>query len=499
MIVPYCFCFQIQKKEAVPPPFRRASIKGLLGDMVAPLKMGVGDLKKEEWIYSIKKRRRIFMKVVIWGVGVRGKRLIGLLEPGMVVAFIDNDQDKVGTQYMNCPIISLEEYIQNYSEYFILISLRRPEDIILQLEDRGIQSYFDTLNCPYEIFALKGHADLDAYLDSLNQGKSYGIYGTNFYSIYVYDRMRRKGIGNLFLIPEIGTEQSKEELIEKAFDFIRSVSIEDCGNCVDKVFVATGRNKGVQALREKMGQDACIEDIFDLSRKISDYRNDGLKRFRNIHEGKRCFIVATGPSLTMDDLDILHKNGEYTIGMNRVYLAFEKTQWRPEYYMVTDWRCIKENGEEIKILPIKHKFIADSYMEFWEGHIPEGIYRFHAHEINISGEKVPFSDELIYGVYARGTVTYACIQLAVYLGFREIYLLGVDFDFSVNYKDRANHFIKTYYSENSEVAFFADKESLEAYMSAKEYADAHGIKIYNATRGGKLEVFERVDFDILFE
>ena len=43
------------------------------------------------------------------------------------------------------------------------------------------------------------------------------------------------------------------------------------------------------------------------------------------------------------------------------------------------------------------------------------------------------------------------------------------------------------------------KQNLLAYQSAKKYADAHGIKIYNATRGGNLEVFERVDFDSLFK
>ena len=37
-----------------------------------------------------------------------------------------------------------------------------------------------------------------------------------------------------------------------------------------------------------------------------------------------------------------------------------------------------------------------------------------------------------------------------------------------------------------------------AHVAAKKYADEHDIKIYNATRGGKLEVFPRVDFDSLF-
>lgn len=438
------------------------------------------------------------MKIVIWGAGVRGKRLAGLLEPGMVVAIIDNDPQKIGTVYLSYPIISLEEYIENYSEYFILISLLRPGDIIYQLEERGIYSYFDTLNCPFEICALKGHDDLNAYLEELNQGKTYGIYGITFYSVYAYDRMRRKGIGKVFLIPEIGTEQSRIELIEKAFDFIHFVTVKDCEKCIDKIFVATGKSKDVQALRERVGEAFSVEDIFDLSRKMPGYLNQELKQFKNIHAGERCFIVATGPSLTMEDLNILYRCGERTISMNRAYLAFEKTEWRPEYYMVADWRCIKEDGEELKRLPIKHKFIADSYMEFWKGDIPKGIYRFHDHQIYIMGEKVPFSEELIYGVYDKASVTYACIQLAAYLGFVEIYLLGVDFNFSRCYKDKGNHFIETYYSENSETSCFWDKESLEAFKAAKEYADTHGIKIYNATRGGKLEVFERRSFDELF-
>lgn len=44
---------------------------------------------------------------------------------------------------------------------------------------------------------------------------------------------------------------------------------------------------------------------------------------------------------------------------------------------------------------------------------------------------------------------------------------------------------------------FVDQVTL-AYQSAKQYANQHDFKIYNATRGGKLEIFERVDFNDLF-
>ena len=47
-------------------------------------------------------------------------------------------------------------------------------------------------------------------------------------------------------------------------------------------------------------------------------------------------------------------------------------------------------------------------------------------------------------------------------------------------------------------SFYRD-ESLSAYRAAEEMSYKRGIRIYNATRGGKLETFERVDFDEIFE
>ena len=101
-----------------------------------------------------------------------------------------------------------------------------------------------------------------------------------------------------------------------------------------------------------------------------------------------------------------------------------------------------------------------------------------------------FSDDLFLEVCDGNTVTYICLELAVYMGFKEIYLLGVDCDYS----GKKQHVIDT----GDVVLNNPESRMIEAYKKAKEYADSHGIKIYNATRGGKLEVFERVDFDSLF-
>ena len=58
-----------------------------------------------------------------------------------------------------------------------------------------------------------------------------------------------------------------------------------------------------------------------------------IARLRNKHAGQRCFIVANGPSLRPEDLDLLQRSGEITFGMNRIYKLFDQTRWRPTYYV----------------------------------------------------------------------------------------------------------------------------------------------------------------------
>ncbi len=438
------------------------------------------------------------MRIVIWGLGTRGKRIYSRLRSEEVVAFIDNDPSKIGTSYEGIAVVSLDQYIENYSEYFILISLLRPESVAVQLEERGIYNYFDALDCPVELWGPGEYVDLDAYLGSLNRGKRYGIFGASFYGIYCYDRMRKEGVNNLFLVTETPEDEEKKRRIKKAFNYIEFVSIDDCKYYLDQIFVATGSMNAIQVIKKKAGFEIEIDNIYDLSEKIPEYRNPEMVRFKNIHPEDRCFIVATGPSLTMEDLDTLYQNREYSIGMNRIFLAFAHTKWRPYYYLVSDWRCIEEEEDTIRTMSVPHKFVSDQYADFWRHKEADGIYRFHDNGVYVPDELPPFSEDLVYGLYGRGTVTYECIQLAVYMGFREIYLLGVDFNFSSDYKDKSNHFVSTYYSKNSKTGYFLEKESLEAYEAAKKYAENHGIKIFNATRGGKLEVFERRNFDELF-
>ena len=117
-----------------------------------------------------------------------------------------------------------------------------------------------------------------------------------------------------------------------------------------------------------------------------------------------------------------------------------------------------------------------------------------------------FSTDLTKGIYTIATVTYTLIQLARYMGFTEIYLLGVDHKYANEIKKDGtvvkNEGVKSYFGnqqklENNIVA--ASWEMELAYQYAEKYSRENGFRIYNATRGGYLEVFERISLEMVLE
>jgi hypothetical protein len=113
---------------------------------------------------------------------------------------------------------------------------------------------------------------------------------------------------------------------------------------------------------------------------------------------------------------------------------------------------------------------------------------------------IGFSRDIASVVYSGQTVTYSMIQFAAYMGFKEIYLIGVDCNYS---KDNSSisadsYFDKRLFNSGRQYAAPEVDTNLLAFARAKEVCDKESIHIYNATRGGKLEIFPRVDLDSLF-
>ena len=70
-----------------------------------------------------------------------------------------------------------------------------------------------------------------------------------------------------------------------------------------------------------------------------------LKKYKDAYKGKRCFLIANGPSLKVEDLNLL--KGEYTFGCNKIFYLFDKTEWRPTFYCILDKDYIERYQDEI--------------------------------------------------------------------------------------------------------------------------------------------------------
>ena len=68
---------------------------------------------------------------------------------------------------------------------------------------------------------------------------------------------------------------------------------------------------------------------------LGDRDLEKIKSLKDIHKGKRCFVIATGPSLRIEDIKKIEN--EYTIGINSIFKLYGETSWRPTYYAMTDY------------------------------------------------------------------------------------------------------------------------------------------------------------------
>lgn len=230
-----------------------------------------------------------------------------------------------------------------------------------------------------------------------------------------------------------------------------------------------------------------------------DSRYLWIKEMHNKYAGKRCFVVATGPSLTMRDLNLI--KAEYSFGMNSCVLALNKTEWRPDFYAIQDEyvyeklenTILKTNEEDLKEIWVSEN-IAGKY------EMPERFKIFPLHYLDhkmfhMTGYgKLEFSDDCYEKICDGYTITFSILQMACYLGFKEIYLLGCD----CNYNQKKGHFIE-YGHTDPKAAIMGDK-MIAGHYEFKKFADSLGIKIVNCTRGGMLEVYPRMNLeDVLKE
>lgn len=226
-----------------------------------------------------------------------------------------------------------------------------------------------------------------------------------------------------------------------------------------------------------------------------------LKQFQGIHSGETCFIIGNGPSLSANDLELLYEKKIPTFAFNRIYLIFNQTQWRPTYYVSQDEKTLKNCASQVESMDLKDKFIP-LFIRFYHQVEITGAHYFYLKSSNTDYPEL--TDDISSFIGYTTTVAVTAGQMAAYMGFRKIYLLGVDHSFSTYQNDKGeilqdknakDYFTDAYNPDKAELYIPNIDASTRAFISLKQYCDMHGIEVYNATRGGKLEVFPRVSFE----
>jgi hypothetical protein len=257
----------------------------------------------------------------------------------------------------------------------------------------------------------------------------------------------------------------------------------------------------------KQQENGRLKHALELSARNSD--------LHGIHQGQRCFILCNGPSVKRQN--IVWLKNEHVLSVSSGYHHPDYAEIKPEYHFIpqlphgsltpeTAASWFREmdgklgrakvflNHTEEKLVRKEHLFAGRDvrYVTF------SGFFADYASLAipNIAG-RIP-------GVQS---VAIMCLMAAMHMGFTKIYLLGTDHD----------HFLTGQYkyffdptilkgvdpSANSEgnlVGALHDEFSAlsvlwQQYRAIRLIAEHNGVAIFNATAGGALDEFPRVDFD----
>lgn len=243
------------------------------------------------------------------------------------------------------------------------------------------------------------------------------------------------------------------------------------------------------------------EISWNLPSKERQKNQTHLAQYVNKHIGHRCFIIGNGPSISKMNLSPLEK--EFTFGMNRIYLAFDKLCFVPTYFVCVNELVLKQFASEIKTLTMP-KFLNWDCRSYFNN---DNDTKTNFIKLNLSLSD-RFNTRIDNAFYSGGTVTYVAIQLAYIMGFSEIVLIGVDHSFedkgtpnkveTRNSETDTNHFHPNYFPKGIKWQLPDLLRSELAYTIARDIIEKAGNRIFDATVGGKLDVFEKVKYSDLF-
>lgn len=254
-------------------------------------------------------------------------------------------------------------------------------------------------------------------------------------------------------------------------------------------------------------------NTYDAIRRIPEFpsayfhpwRRESIRRLaelKNVHKGKRAFIIGNGPSLRQTDLTKL--KDEITFGMNRIYLIFPELGFQTTYFSATNDLVIEQFHDDILALPMP-KFLAwRSHRHFSSDQLLSNIPTF----LYTSYTGPRFSTDVRGRVWESATVTNVTLQLAFHMGIEQVILIGVDHNFTskgeanktvVSQGDDPDHVSPNYFGKGIRWQLPDLDTSEIGYALARDAYQKAGREVLDATIGGKLTIFPKADYNSFFK
>ena len=217
----------------------------------------------------------------------------------------------------------------------------------------------------------------------------------------------------------------------------------------------------------------------------------------NRHYGERAVLVANGPSLNRMNLSFLRN--EIVIGTNKIFLGFRKFLFYPKYYVSVNRIVIEQSAARIRAINCV-KFISNRGAHL----IPESALTYH---IETQNPRSRFSRNIAEGVHEGWTVTYVALQIAYYLGFKDVVIVGMDHSYEFTgspnesrtlHGPDPNHFSSEYFGHGQTWNNPDLVHSEESYRIARSEFEQDGRRIIDATLDGACTVFEKADYRQIF-
>ena len=211
------------------------------------------------------------------------------------------------------------------------------------------------------------------------------------------------------------------------------------------------------------------------------------------YKGERCFIIGSSPSLNL--LDLTKLNNEYTFTVNRGYMLKEKGLKHSTFHVISDTNTFNDEESKWKEMEsFSDVLFCYAGMEKPPVEIETTYFDYIQYQLN---KEISFQKDMKKPLIAYQSVIHFAIQIAYYLGFKEIYLLGVDLDFAKN----KGHIYQETKEESERQLNHSIKMAQTMFKGINEcgnWLKDNNVKLLNASPSGIVDCIERVKYEELF-